>query len=80
MIVFFKFEEELYKTSDVDTAFVGHPLIDTVKASLPKDETLKVYDLSKGKTTIAILPGSRVTEINTLLPIMIRTAKMISRP
>ena len=78
MIVFFKFEEELYKTYDVTVAFVGHPLIGTVKAERTKDETLKVYDLAKGKTTIALLPGSRLTEIKTLLPIMVQTAKIIN--
>ena len=78
MIVFFKFEEELYKTSGVDVTFVGHPLLDTVKASLAKDEALRTYNLSEGKITIALLSGSRTTEIKTLLPIMIRTAKIIN--
>ncbi len=78
MIVFFKFEEELYKAYGVDVVFAGHPLLDTVKVSLGKDEILKIYGLSKGKATIALLPGSRTTEINTLLPIMVEASKMIN--
>ena len=78
MVVFFKFEEELYKTYDVDVSFIGHPLIGIVKAQRTKDDTLKIYDLSRGKTTVALLPGSRITEINTLLPIMIQAAKIIN--
>lgn len=79
MIVFFKFEEELYKTYGVDVVFAGHPLLGTVKASLSKDETLKIYGLSKGKTTIALLPGSRMTEVSTLLPIMVGASKIINQ-
>ena len=78
ILVFFKFEEELYKTCDVNAEFVGHPLLDTAKQSLSKEETLEIYDLSNGKITVALLPGSRVIEINTLLPIMIQAAKLIN--
>ena len=78
MIVFFKFEEELYKTYGIDVVFAGHPLLDTVKASLGKDEALKIYGLSKGKKTIALLPGSRTNEINTLLPVMLEASKIIN--
>jgi lipid-A-disaccharide synthase len=77
IIVFFKFEEELYKTYDIDVTFVGHPLLDTVKTSRSKDDTLKTYGLSKDKITIALLPGSRANEINTLLPTMVRSAGLI---
>jgi len=77
MIVFFKFEEELYKTYGVDVEFVGHPLIETVKASRPKNETLKKYGLSGSNMTISVLPGSRITEIKRLLPIMAGACKEI---
>ena len=78
MIVFFKFEEELYKTCGVDVEFAGHPLIDTVKVSRRKDETLKAYGLSKDKITIALLPGSRASEIDRLLSVMVDSAKLIN--
>ncbi|MDD5428778.1 MAG: lipid-A-disaccharide synthase [Candidatus Omnitrophica bacterium] len=78
IVVFFKFEEELYKTYSIDAEFAGHPLLDTVKVSRSKDETLKAYGLDKDKVTIALLPGSRSLEINTLLPIMVSSAKLIN--
>ena len=78
IIVFFKFEEELYKTYGIDSEFVGHPLLDTVKVSRNKGDTLKSYGLSEDKLTIALLPGSRTNEINAILPVMVRTAKLIS--
>jgi lipid-A-disaccharide synthase len=40
---------------------------------------LKKYGLSKEKTVIALLPGSRLIEIKMLLPIMIETAVLINK-
>jgi len=78
IIVFFKFEEELYKTYDVHAEFVGHPLIDSVKVSRPKNDTLAKYGLSKDKAVIALLPGSRSSEISSLLGVMTRSCRMIN--
>jgi len=78
MIVFFKFEEELYKKYGVDAEFVGHPLLDTVKTSAAKKEVFKKYGLSEEKTTIALLPGSRTMEVKNLLPLMTASAEMIA--
>lgn len=78
IIVFFKFEEELYRTYGIDAEFVGHPLVDIVKVPSGRVETFKKYNLSDGKTTLALLPGSRALEVNTLLPIMISAAKVLS--
>lgn len=77
IIVFFKFEEELYKTYGVDAEFVGHPLLDTVKTTLPKNEVLKRYSLGEGKITIALLSGSRKNEVRAILPVMAKAAKII---
>lgn len=78
IIVFFKFEEELYRTYGINAEFVGHPLIDTVNPSRGKDATLDKYGLSINKTTIALLPGSRKSEIRTLLPVMARACRLIN--
>jgi len=78
ILVFFKFEEELYKTYDINAEFVGHPSIDTVKTTLSKDETLKIYDLVKGKPVIALLPGSRTMEVKNFLPVMLESAVIIN--
>ncbi len=79
IIVFFKFEEELYKTYGVNVEFAGHPLVDSVKVSRRKDETLSKYGLSKDKLTIALLPGSRRSEIGSLLGVMARSCRMINK-
>jgi lipid-A-disaccharide synthase len=79
ILVFFKFEESLYKTYDIDAEFVGHPLIDTVKPKYDKAWVLKKFGLSEGKTTIALLPGSRKSELGMLLQTIVETCKLINK-
>ena len=70
MIVIFRFEEELYKKEGISVSFVGHPFLDIVKS----DSTL---NLPPDKSTFALLPGSRETEVRRLLPLMLESAKII---
>lgn len=79
MIVLFKFEEEFYKKHGVDVDFAGHPLLDIVKPSLVKKEFLDKLKLSDSKTTIALLPGSRNTEIKNILPTMLKASLLIEK-
>ncbi len=78
MVVFFRFEKEFYKAFGIDAEFVGHPLVDVVKVTSSKEETFKKYSLSKDKKTIAILPGSRESEIITLLPEIAKASAIVS--
>ncbi|MDP2939205.1 MAG: lipid-A-disaccharide synthase [Candidatus Omnitrophota bacterium] len=79
MLVLFKFEEELYKRHGIDVLFVGHPFLDIVKPSTTQEEFLEANDLSKNKLTIALMPGSRTREVETLLLIMLKSANLIQK-
>jgi len=79
MIVVFRFEEEFYRKFGIDAEFVGHPLLEIVRAEMNKAEFLMKFSLAPGKTTIALLPGSRKQEIKNILPIMLKTASLIKR-
>ena len=79
ILVFFKFEEDLYKTHGVDAQFVGHPLLDTVKMSVSKDGFLKKYGFSPDKPIVALLPGSRPGEVRMLLPLMAAAAAIMKK-
>ncbi|MBN2831043.1 MAG: lipid-A-disaccharide synthase [Candidatus Omnitrophica bacterium] len=79
MIVLFKFERDFYKKYGVDSEWVGHPLLDIVKPTIPKEELLKNLKLNSDKTTIALLPGSRKQEVNRILPVMLRSAQIIAK-
>ena len=77
MIVILGFEKDFYAKEGVDVEFVGHPLLDSVKPSFKKEDFAKKYGLEPAFKTIALLPGSRLTEIERNLPIMLKAAKRI---
>ncbi len=79
MIVFFKFEEDLYKKRGVRVEFVGHPLVEIAKPVLGRDEARSKYGLDRSKKTIALLPGSRRMEVDNLLTVMLESASAIAR-
>ena len=69
MVVLFKFEEEFYKQRGIQTACVGHPLIDLAKPALEKQEFLNNFRIDPSKKIIALLPGSRKQEIKIILAV-----------
>ncbi len=79
MLVFFRFEETLYKKYGVNVSFVGHPLLDTVRATVRKEEMLKRLGIEKNKKIVGLLPGSRESEIKNILPIMLESSKLLLR-
>lgn len=67
MLVILPFERDFYAERGVDVTFVGHPLLDELE-QLPRKTTSDVK-------RIALLPGSRQQEINTMLPVMLQVVK-----
>jgi lipid-A-disaccharide synthase len=78
MLVVFPFEVPLYEKAGVDVRFVGHPLTDVVRSEYTPEGARRALGLEAGRRTVALLPGSRKTEINNLLPDMLTAAKILS--
>jgi lipid-A-disaccharide synthase len=77
MLVIFPFEKDIYEKAGVDVEFVGHPLIDTVKATKTKEEFCLAHRLDPKKPILALLPGSRKKEIRYILPTLCEVVKRI---
>ena len=58
--------------------FVGHPLIDIVKTELPRAEAEAFAGKQAGRRLILLLPGSRLMEIQKMLPTLLAAAKIIA--
>ncbi len=78
MIVLFKFEDDFYRKHGVKVDFIGHPLLDIVKPSMDKKQFLSESGMVESKQIIALLPGSRVSEIKNILPVMLKSAVLIN--
>jgi lipid-A-disaccharide synthase len=79
MLVIFPFEEEMYRKAGVDVEFVGHPLVDTVRATKSKEEFCAAYKLDPRKPILALLPGSRPKEVRFILPTLCEASTLISQ-
>jgi lipid-A-disaccharide synthase len=79
MIVFFPFEVPLYKAAGVDVEWVGHPLLDIVKPTLSREAAFKQFGLDPKQRTIGLLPGSRVNEVERLLPPLLASAELLQK-
>ncbi|TFG38214.1 MAG: lipid-A-disaccharide synthase, partial [Syntrophobacterales bacterium] len=79
MAVILPFEKEVYDRVDLDVTFVGHPLLDAVKRTRSKEEVFKTYGLKPDRITVAILPGSRESEVTRLLPEMLGAAGILKK-
>lgn len=67
MYVILPFEKAFYAKHDIETEFVGHPLLDVIKN--------EDSPTSRKTGQIALLPGSRIQEISNMLPVMLEVSK-----
>src|SRR5215216_2153869 len=77
------FEAEWYRARGVDhVEFVGHPLAGEVKARFGREEFCRRNDLDPARPIVSFLPGSRIKELQRILPPMIEAIKQLhtSRP
>ena len=75
--VIFPFEVPIYQTVGLDVEFVGHPLLDVLGSNQKEDPQIQ-HSEWRGDPLITLLPGSRESEIKSLLPEMVRAAEIIS--
>jgi len=64
ILVMFPFEEPLYRKAGVPVTYVGHPLADVIPFAPNKDEARAQLKLPAGKLIVALLPGSRRSELH----------------
>jgi lipid-A-disaccharide synthase len=76
MVVVFEFEKEMYEQEGLKAEWFGHPLLEIVSAKYSKDEFLKVNGL--GDKYIGLFPGSRLQEIERILPAMRDSLKSLA--
>ncbi|MDR7866223.1 MAG: lipid-A-disaccharide synthase [Sporomusaceae bacterium] len=73
----FPFEADVYRQAGADVIFVGHPLLDIVKPSLPKDEAYRLFGADPARPVVLLMPGSRRQEIDKLLPVMLAAMEKV---
>lgn len=78
----FPFESEFYRDAGANAEFVGHPLVDFTQTSLTVCAARECLGLcgsdDEDAPVIALMPGSRRSEIRHILPVMLKAAANIA--
>jgi lipid-A-disaccharide synthase len=77
MAVIFKFEKQYYENAGIPVSFVGHPLVDKVKADGDTQAARAKLGISTTAKVVGLFPGSRRSEITRLLPVLFATAQQM---
>jgi len=81
VLCLFPFEPEILHRAGIGASYVGHPLADAIPMEPPRAAAREALGLAEeGDTVIALLPGSRRSEIQHIAPALIGAARLLARP
>jgi lipid-A-disaccharide synthase len=77
MLLLFPFEKKLYDAAGIDATYVGHPLADVLPLVPDRAAAREQLKLRPATEVVALLPGSRQSELRQLADLFVQTAKAI---
>jgi len=78
VLAFLPFEKAFYDEYDVPCRFIGHTMADAIPLEgIDRAESIKTLGLDESARYVAILPGSRTSEVNLLSESFLETAKLL---
>ncbi len=77
MLLLFPFEEEIYRKAGIAASYVGHPLADVIPMQPDRNAARIALGLDANAEVLALMPGSRMSEIRYIAPLFIATAKLL---
>ncbi|HEY8085867.1 MAG TPA: lipid-A-disaccharide synthase [Methylophilaceae bacterium] len=79
VLCLFPFEKVLYEEAGVNATYVGHPLADVIPLKLDKALMRTELQISDAGQVIALLPGSRQSELDYMADLFVKTAMRIQQ-
>src|SRR5690606_5636528 len=79
VLCLFPMEPPIYARHGVDARFVGHPLADTFPDRPDRNAARVALDVPTDARLLAVLPGSRLSEIRRLAPAFLETARRLQQ-
>ena len=77
MLALFPFEPPFYHERAIPVRYVGHPLADEIAMRTCRSTARKRLSLDSGPRIVALLPGSRMSELRFLAEPLARTARWV---
>jgi lipid-A-disaccharide synthase len=75
LFVILPFEKDFFKRYDWEAHYVGNPVLDAVKAHQSDVDFFKKNNFTEVHKIVALLPGSRKQELQTIIPLMAQVVK-----
>lgn len=75
MLTLFPFEADYYRAHGIPVHFVGHPLADSIPAHVDQVAARRELGLAPENPVLALMPGSRHSEVSRLLVHFLQTAQ-----
>ena len=79
MLCIFPFEPELLARSGIEATYVGHPLAQTIAMTPDRAAARQALGLDADRPVVALLPGSRQSEVEHLVPRFIQSAQIMQK-
>jgi len=71
VLCIFPFEADLYNKSGLRAVFVGHPMVERLRA--------RKIDTERDSNLIGLFPGSRLREVRKIFPVMLRSVPELQK-
>jgi lipid-A-disaccharide synthase len=77
VLVLFPFELPIYREAGIPATYVGHPLADDIPMEVDKAQAREQLKLGASTTIVALLPGSRNSELRYMADLFVRSAQRL---
>lgn len=79
VLCIFPFEPAIYAKHGIAASYVGHPLADAIPLAVPREASRHKLGLAADEQVVALLPGSRRSEIEYIAPRLLAAAELMKR-
>ena len=79
VLCIFPFEPAIYAKQGIAAAYVGHPLADEIPLDVPRAASREALGIGADETVVALLPGSRRSEVQYVAPRLLGAAAEMNR-
>ena len=79
LFIIFPFEIPIYQKERVTFTYTGHPLLDAVRVSEPRAPFRRRLGVGDDEVLLALLPGSRESEVRSLLPEIMAAVRLLNK-